>query len=1406
MMNSGSAIEVVLELPAWKEPFNRETYFKFLEEYKAYRVAGGRHNIMDCIPMTAQLIFLVRRTSILQLAMEWDRTTTEGTGPGAEKSVIETPSMTSSRLITTIQGKLRFSNWQELRRYAKAIQCNAYTLEAMSTYVSKWDMIHFYLPEDTPGNHEDLHKLFVDGIRHNGLKSDIMHRKDAYNHRDISILFSVALEEAEKANTLMSRASAYMQPDRNDQPSSERQGRHKGNRDPNREDKKKHVDRADRMDQARSGEIPHCNYCGKPGHTEATCYTKNPSLRTERASSTSTTNESGELRKEKPPKHVTLSSGRSASPRTRSDEYVRGAEGGKLRPSPKAAHGRTIGNDGAKLPIIEGKLGVHSIKFLLDTGAETNFIDQSILGQLWDSLVDITESRKSFQTMGGTVEARYRVTFTVSIGTDQQIHLTAYVLDLKSTDFRGIVGIGDICKYDMIKYIRTQPEESREPGTTKGEPQLMTASQIEEPHTTHHDDIDLGDMLERATDGDVTKVIHTGESQLADALRITLVRHLDVFQSNLPEEGACMKSFRIDLIDEPDLPRSKPRYFSPRITALINEEVARLEQSGIITKSKSNVASPVVAKLKPDGTLRLCIDYVRLNKSTIPVQATMPSIPYILGMMQGQLYFATMDLRQGYYQALVEPQSRYLTAFTCSAGLYEFTRVAFGLRNAPGFFQNEMNKILHEFIGRSCFVFIDDVIIFARSAEEFNEACDQILDCLERHNIRLKLEKCSFGASQVKFLGFQVDANGLRMDDSRKQGIRDMMPPRTKKQLRSFLGATGFHRQFIPNYHKLVAPLQALLRKDAAFEWSPLHMETFQRVKDAVIGTDMLYHLDYTRPIGIRTDASTMGVGAELFQEYNGCHQPVAYLSHAFSDVESRWATIEQEAFAIYFAVMKWGHLLMGHPFIVESDHRNLEHLFKSDVPKLVRWRLRLQEYDFQIRYIPGRDNLVADALSRCFAATSHRDLIASVHNAIVGHHGRTRTVRLLREGGHDWPGMTQEVEEFISSCPLCQKVRLGQASLDAALRSSAVDKPGAVWSCDTMGPMPTDVHGFKYIIVCEDAFTRYIELLPCKDATSKSFADAFLQVIGRHGFPRAIRSDRGPQFASHLVENLMDLFSMDHQFTMPYRPESNGIVERANKEVGRHLKTLLATIKSFDSWSTYLPLVQRIINTSYHQSIGTCPARLVYGDGWNLAKGILDADRPDQDITTYEDYVQTINDVIKSLMSAAHDTQEKIIQSRIEASPDSPTHFDVGSYVLWEYPDRPPSKLMPRWRGPCIVVEEMSDGNRYLIQHLNTMKVSEAHITMLKPFIVRDLDGDELRELAAIDQGEEAIECILTHTYTGPARRKKKSLEDYDFHVRWRGYDDSEDLWLPYAELKDTEALGDYLATHPELPSVGEV
>ena len=371
----------------------------------------------------------------------------------------------------------------------------------------------------------------------------------------------------------------------------------------------------------------------------------------------------------------------------------------------------------------------------------------------------------------------------------------------------------------------------------------------------------------------------------------------------------------------------------------------------------------------------------------------------------------------------------------------------------------------------------------------------------------------------------------------------------------------------------------------------------------------------------METDASDYGIGAYLFQTLDDKQVPIAFLSKALSAIQQRWDTPEKESYAIFFAIRKFAYLLNGVKFTLRTDHKNLTYLKTSTESKVYRWNLYLQEFDYNIEYIRGAENVVADTFSRiCTIFISDqfqseklpRDiykLISKYHNSFIGHGGVDRTLQKLSHDGHTWDKMRAHVSMFIRKlCPCCEKMSYLKTPICAIPYTLASYSPMERVSIDTIGPLPSDDRGNCYIIVIIDNFSRFVELYPVPNAGAEYAATTLVSHIGRYGAPAHLHSDGGKQFVNNILAELILLVGTEHVVTTAYSHEENGLVERANKEVMRYLRALLFDKNIYTEWATYLPLVQRIINSEVHSSTGVSPAQIIYGNALTLDRDVYHA------------------------------------------------------------------------------------------------------------------------------------------------------------------------------------------------------
>ena len=431
---------------------------------------------------------------------------------------------------------------------------------------------------------------------------------------------------------------------------------------------------------------------------------------------------------------------------------------------------------------------------------------------------------------------------------------------------------------------------------------------------------------------------------------------------------------RIPTGDHPPI-HQHPYRFSPAENRVVKAEVAKMLADGIIRPSESAWASPIVLVPKPDGSVRFCVDYRRVNKVTTRDVFPLPRIDEAINQFRGSRFFTALDLKSGYWQVRMHPDDAHKTAFTTREGLFEFIVMPFGLNNAPATFQRLMNKALGPLLWRGVVVYLDDIIVHTETWEHHLELLGEVLARLQEARLKISPTKSDFAFEELLYLGHIVGNNAIRMNPKKVATVAMQPAPVDVPTLRSFLGLTSYYRRFVRGYSQIAAPLTQLLKKGQAFHWGDDQEDAFQHLKRAITAEPVLAPPREEAPYVLQTDWSQQAVGAVLSQKDEGGEERVvAYASKTLSKAERNYAAVEGECLAVLWACTLFRPYLHGRRFQLETDQKALQWLMTAtNLPgKLLRWSLRLQEFDFSIQYRRGKANANADALSRLPVPLEH--------------------------------------------------------------------------------------------------------------------------------------------------------------------------------------------------------------------------------------------------------------------------------------------------------------------------------------------------------------------------------------------------------------------------------------------------
>jgi transposase InsO family protein len=702
----------------------------------------------------------------------------------------------------------------------------------------------------------------------------------------------------------------------------------------------------------------------------------------------------------------------------------------------------------------------------------------------------------------------------------------------------------------------------------------------------------------------------------------------------------------------------KQRFYpvSPAILKEVDKEIDRMLRLGVIERSESPSSNPLVVVRKATGKVRLCLDSRKLNEITVKDAFPLPLINDILGRLTGTTYLSSIDLKDAFWQMELEHEAKPKTAFTVPGrGLFQFKRMPFGLCNAA----QSLSRLMHQVIGcdmePEVFTYLDDIVIATETFEGHVRRLTQVAERLKKAGLTISVEKSKFCVQQLRYLGYLIDSRGLHPDPEKVSAIVNYPPPRNVREIRRFLGMTGWYQRFIKNYAELACPLTSLLRTNTRFHWSTEAGHSFDQLRNCLISAPILTTPNFSEKFTIQCDASDRAIGAVLTQGEGKDEKVVAFMSKKFTGPQRKYAATEKECLAVLVAVKKFRQYVEGSKFQVITDCAALKWLAKfNDATngRLCRWALQLQHYDFEIIHRKGKNNCVPDALSRIETLEQENDdesqwlkkirstlkdekeaneqktwkerdgklyrrifdksrpglewklavdikdrlnILKECHDApTAGHMGNLKTLRRVQER-YFWPGMSREVREYVKACEVCKGCKNSNLSRRGLMgQPKPAHRPWQVVSVDFIGPLPRSKSGKTVIVVATDAFTKMVVAEALHDSTTRKLVEFIEgQVFLKHQVPEILISDNGPQFLSKQFCNLLTAYKVVHWTNSVYHPQNNP-TERVNQVIGNCLRCFVG--EDHRDWDRNLPKIIAAINTSQHEATGFTPYFLNFG------------------------------------------------------------------------------------------------------------------------------------------------------------------------------------------------------------------
>ncbi|XP_055584800.1 uncharacterized protein LOC129737664 [Uranotaenia lowii] len=773
--------------------------------------------------------------------------------------------------------------------------------------------------------------------------------------------------------------------------------------------------------------------------------------------------------------------------------------------------------------------------------------------------------------------------------------------------------------------------------------------------------------------------------------------------------------------------RQYPYTMSPKTREKVVAELDRMLKVGIIERCQSDWSLPVVPVIKPSGKVRLCLDARKLNERTVRDAYPLPHPGRILGQLPKASYLSTIDLSEAFLQIPLEERSRNYTAFSIQgSGMYRFTRCPFGLANSPSRLARTMDLVLvNGELEPFVFVYLDDIVVVSETFGHHLQLLAEVAKRLRDANLSINLDKSHFGVNELPFLGYLLSTNGLRANPEKIKPIVEYERPTTVTKLRRFLGMANYYRRFIQDFSGATAPLMDLLKTKAkTISWTDQAEEAFCAIKEKLISSPILVSPNFSKEFTIQTDASDVAVAGVLTQVLDEQERVIAYFSHKLSTPQRNYHACEKETLAAILSIEAFRGYIEGSHFTIVTDSSALTHILRTKwktSSRCSRWSLSLQQYNMTIRHRKGKDNVVADALSRCVAVVTaaptsewYDDLIKKVsdqpdnyvdfqvmdgalykfvstpiqpydhrfewklvipperRNAVLKechddlmHIGTDKTMAKVRLKYY-WPKMAKDVREYIQACSLCKETKPACIPVVPSMgEQRMVTHPWQIIAVDYIGPLPRSKRGNQHLLVVTDLFSKWCILIPVKKINSTTLCTHLRdQWFFRFSTPESLISDNASVFLSREFKNFLEQFGVRHWLSSKYHSQANP-VERVNRTINAAIRTYVREDQRL--WDSRTSEIETVLNTTRHSATEFTPYFVIHGHE-AFAKGSdhqwfgsNDVTIPDQRTEHQKELFDQIYDLVKTNLTKAHESAKHRynLRHRRSAKP-----FEVGQLV----------------------------------------------------------------------------------------------------------------------------------------------